>query len=328
MASADNIHFYRVAGFLFGVALADGFSRAEGASLPGYAVIDRLLPSFVPFRAVPEEGEKPLFVADVAASAEPAVGTASREAVVLEETSNDMGRATLFADGDRYTVELTSRPGAAACVMTADRRFESVVISADMADVFAGQALSSMLRIACSQAVLPHGAVSIHASAVLCGGRAYLFTGRSGIGKSTHSSLWLRTVPGATLLNDDNPFLRIENGRAVAFGTPWSGKTPCYRNEKAPVAGLVRLRQASENRFVPKSDVEAFSVLLPGCSAIRKDRRLYDCLCDTLVEMSEMIPVGILECRPDADAVAVCRKGLGLPEEPCGACAGNAGDLD
>lgn len=331
-----------MAGFLFGVALTGGFSRAEGASLPGDAVIDRLLPSFVPFRAVPAEAEKPLFVAEAAAgqtgdalrvhgaaSADHADRALSRESAVLETMSNDMGRMTLSADGDRYRVELTSgRSDAASCVMTADRRFESVGISMDMADALSGQALSSMLRIACSQALLAHGAVSIHASAVLYDGKAYLFTGRSGTGKSTHSSLWLRHVPGSTLLNDDNPVLRVAGGRVVAYGTPWSGKTPCYRNEQAPVAGLVRLRQADTNRFIPKSDVEAFSVLLPGCSAIRKDRRLYDCLCDTLAEMAAIIPVGILECRPDADAVAVCRKGLGLPEEPCVACAENAGDLD
>ena len=177
--------------------------------------------------------------------------------------------------------------------------------------ITAGMALSSMVRIAFSQAVLLHRAVAVHASAVCCDGMAYLFTGKSGTGKSTHSRLWLRHVAGTYLLNDDNPVLKLrDDGVVMAYGSPWSGKTPCYRNEGCPVSGLARLFQSEGNRFVPKTDVEAFAVLLQGCSVIRKDSLLYGSLCDTLAGMSSEINVGILECRPDKDAVTVCRNGL------------------
>ena len=62
--------------------------------------------------------------------------------------------------------------------------------------------------------------------------------GKSGTGKSTHSRLWLENVPGATLLNDDNPIVRLTLVGAIVYGSPWSGKTPCYKNESAPLAGV------------------------------------------------------------------------------------------
>ena len=134
-------------------------------------------------------------------------------------------------------------------VMQADRCFSVVSVFLHEEDKRAGHALSSLLRIAYSQAVLYWDAVSIHASAVFCENQAFLFMGKSGTGKSTHSALWLKYIPGTELLNDDNPTLRIVNGRVYAYGTPWSGKTPCYKPLSYPVGGMVRLKQAPANRF-------------------------------------------------------------------------------
>ena len=116
-------------------------------------------------------------------------------------------------------------------------------------------------------------------------------------------------LPGGYLEVDseiDNPILRIQDGQVVAYGTPWSGKTPCYRNLSFPVDGMVRLRQAQTNRFTPCRGTEAFIQLLPGCSVIRQDRRLYEALCDTLVKMADMVPVGRLDCQPDEEAARLC----------------------
>lgn len=87
-------------------------------------------------------------------------------------------------------------------------------------------------------------AIAIHSSTIECEGRAVLFLGESGTGKSTHTRLWQEHIPGARLLNDDSPIIRMYQGQATAFGSPWSGKTPCYRNISRPIAGIVRLSQA------------------------------------------------------------------------------------
>ena len=173
-----------------------------------------------------------------------------------------------------------------------------------------GEALSSMLRILYAQAALVRDAVSVHASCVSLEGRGYLFLGRSGTGKSTHARRWMEAFPGCRLLNDDNPVLRVEDGTVTAYGTPWSGKTPCYRNECAPVAGIVRLQQSPQNRFTPLCGPEAFAALLPSCSAVRRDARLQDALHDTLVRVAGLVPVGWLECLPDREAARLCLEEL------------------
>ena len=92
---------------------------------------------------------------------------------------------------------------------------------------------SLMLLYAFSSAC--KGVLEMHSSVVVNGGRGYLFLGKSGTGKSTHSSLWLKHIPGTMLLNDDNPILRLmPDGTARVFGSPWSGKTPCYKNLDFP----------------------------------------------------------------------------------------------
>lgn len=92
-------------------------------------------------------------------------------------------------------------------------------------------------------------AIAIHSSTIECEGRAVLFLGESGTGKSTHTRLWQEHIPGARLLNDDSPIIRMYQGQATAFGSPWSGKTPCYRNISRPIAGIVRLSQAPANEI-------------------------------------------------------------------------------
>lgn len=69
-------------------------------------------------------------------------------------------------------------------------------------------------------------AIAIHSSTIECEGRAVLFLGESGTGKSTHTRLWQEHIPGARLLNDDSPIIRMYQGQATAFGSPWSGQDP------------------------------------------------------------------------------------------------------
>ena len=72
---------------------------------------------------------------------------------------------------------------------------------------------------------------------------------RGNPGNCTHTRLWREHIPGAELLNDDSPIIRATDSEALVHGSPWSGKTPCYRNESCPIAAVVRLSQASHNRI-------------------------------------------------------------------------------
>ena len=184
-----------------------------------------------------------------------------------------------------------------------------------LADEDAGMVLCSMLRIMWSQAVLALGGISVHASAVVLGGVAYLFLGKSGTGKSTHSELWLRNFREAWLLNDDNPAIRVIDGKAFAYGTPWSGKKPVYIDKKVPLGGIVRLEQSQVNRMTLKEGLDAFLCIYPSCSALHRDPVQENRLCDTLEILSESVPVGLMECRPDDKAAIICHETI-LKDNP------------
>lgn len=290
-----NDCYYRVAGFLFRV------------SLPLFADAEKLLPSFAPFRCAGAVSEVPAF----SFTALPVPASLCGDAVcVLSESLNDMGHVRLYADNGRYYVEVNYTVGGAVHSMRTDAGFSEVCASVCWDDPQAGDVLTSMLRIVFSQAILFRNAISVHASAVYLDGQAFLFMGKSGTGKSTHASLWMKYFPGCGLLNDDNPVIRIVDGRVMAYGTPWSGKTRCYRNLSFQVKGIVRLKQAPANRFMSREDVDAFITLMPGCSVIRQDERLLNCLYDTLAMSVEKVKVGLLECLPDEEAARLCRDEL------------------
>jgi hypothetical protein len=147
-----------------------------------------------------------------------------------------------------------------------------------------------------------------HAAAVTLDGKGYMFLGKSGTGKSTHARLWLNNLQGVELMNDDNPAVRIKpDGTAVVYGTPWSGKTPCYRNVSAPVGGIVLLSQAPYNKITRLSGIGAYAAIVPSISGKRWDSKLADGLHDTENALATNIPVWHLDCLPDADAAHLCK---------------------
>lgn len=152
-------------------------------------------------------------------------------------------------------------------------------------------------------ATVGHDVTPVHSSAIVCNGRAVLFLGESGTGKSTHTRLWRENIAGSVLLNDDSPFIGFVDGRATAFGAPWSGKTPCYKQEQYPIAAIVRLSQAPHNAIRPLRSVHAIGALLPSLTpAFGYDDELQDRMLATLSKIISQVPVYHLECLPDAAA--------------------------
>ncbi len=152
-------------------------------------------------------------------------------------------------------------------------------------------------------AVAPHLASAVHASTIVVDGEAVMFLGESGTGKSTHTRLWRENMEGAVLLNDDSPFIAVVDGRHEAFGSPWSGKTPCYKNEHYPLRAIVRLSQAPHNVMRQLRGAHAVGALLPSLPpAFAYDKRLEGFMVDTLSAAIAAVPIYHLECRPDAEA--------------------------
>lgn len=163
--------------------------------------------------------------------------------------------------------------------------------------------LDNAIMIAFAFAGAYHRLLLIHASVPVVEGRAYLFQGKSGTGKSTHCRLWLDNIAGATLLNDDNPVVRLEpDGSVGIYGSPWSGKTHCYKQERAVAGGFLRLHQAPHNAIRPLSNIEAFASLLSSTSTMVWDKPSYTAICDTVNAVIAQVQSFDLECLPDAAA--------------------------
>lgn len=174
-----------------------------------------------------------------------------------------------------------------------------------------GAELRLALWLAYGAEALAHGRMALHASAVVYAGKAYLFLGESGTGKSTHTRLWREHIPGAWLLNDDSPVLQVgPQGAVTVWGSPWSGKTPCYINEGCPLGGLVRLVQAPHNEMRRLGTLAALASLHPSAPPEFARGPLYDKVVDLLAVLLRNYPVYQLECRPHAEAAHLAFKTL------------------
>ena len=103
-----------------------------------------------------------------------------------------------------------------------------------------------------------------HGSAIAADGAAYIFTAKSGTGKSTHAVLW-REMLGerAVMVNDDKPLLRVHpDGTATVYGTPWDGKHHLSHNIAVPVRAICILERAHENRIRRITKAEALPMLI------------------------------------------------------------------
>lgn len=106
--------------------------------------------------------------------------------------------------------------------------------------------------------LLKYNGMMLHASAVALEGRAYLFSGPCGMGKSTHTRLWQQVFgENAVVFNDDKPALRRLEDRWYAYGTPWCGKDGINVNMKVPLAGICFLKRGTENKIRRLNSMEA-----------------------------------------------------------------------
>lgn len=147
------------------------------------------------------------------------------------------------------------------------------------------------------------GRIPIHGSCIVNKGKAYIFLGESGTGKSTHTRLWRENIEGSVLLNDDSPIISAEEDGVWIYGSPWSGKTPCYKQERYPLQACVRLSQAPYNKIHKLPLLKAYAALHPSCPPeFAYDEVLYAGISESLDKILTSVGIYHLECLPDADA--------------------------
>ncbi len=285
---------YKVAGHIFALSLPDTCS------------IWPRLTQYDPFE-VPEDGTEPLFELELVKDEYAPVPEAELVYDVPTEEGETVIRLWRHASGWDFDMSPDKRIPCRSH-MRSNKDFSKGILMLDtrkVSDAMFGINNSLMLLFAFRTA--PLGTLEMHASMVGNSGKAYLFLARSGTGKSTHSSLWLEHIPGTELMNDDNPIVRVwPDGRIIAYGSPWSGKTPCYRNVEAPAGAFVRIRRCAENKITPLSLLESYALLYSSCSGFKADKTIADGLHATLEKIVTTAPCYVLDCRPDEEAARVC----------------------
>ena len=202
---------------------------------------------------------------------------------------------------------LISPPGGDYCgLLQTAPDFSTATIATRGDDGCRTFAVNNALMLMYAFASAEMGTLLVHASVIKNGGKGYLFLGKSGTGKSTHSSLWLKYIEGSQLLNDDNPIVRVFQDEVIVYGSPWSGKTPCYKNDSVPIGAFVQIKQEPENHICLNRPLQAFALLLPSISSMKWDKKVYGGVCDSVTRLIEKIPLYTLGCRPDKEAAEVC----------------------
>ena len=159
------------------------------------------------------------------------------------------------------------------------------------------------LWVAYGLMTLRRDTLAIHSSCIVYQDKAVLFLGESGTGKSTHTRLWREHIEGAVLLNDDSPMIRVEEGKVWAYGSAWSGKTPCYKQERYELVACVRLSQAPYNRIQKLSVLQAYGAIHPSCAPeFAYDDALYDEVSRIIGQILSVVPCYHLACLPDREA--------------------------
>ena len=158
--------------------------------------------------------------------------------------------------------------------------------------------------------LIDYDAFLMHAAALELDGEAYLFTAKSGVGKTTHAGLWLQEFgPKARMINGDKPICRFLDGKLYACGTPWCGKERLGNNIMVPVKAICFLERGVENRIRRMEEGEVIGrifhqLLMPGEEAAT-ERFL-----DMVDRMIAEVDCYLLQCNMHKEAARVAYEGM------------------
>ncbi len=223
----------------------------------------------------------------------------------------DMPRLEFYHNANRWIVFMAVHRDADCCarIESNEEWSDATLYLRDTAHDFAINN-ATMLLYAISG--LKYNVLEMHASVIIRGDYGYLFLGKSGTGKSTHSRLWQEAFDDAWLLNDDNPVIRIEKDGLYVYGTPWSGKTPCYKNKRSQVGAFVQLYQAPDNHIEECRPSKAFSLIYSSCSGLKFIPESRETLYDIIVQTVNRVKCYELYCLPNHDAAYLCCESVSI----------------
>lgn len=289
----DKCRYYRVADHIFSVIVPEEW--------------DTILTNYAPFVCM---GGDELFTLKVQNGL---VKEERLNHVFTDKSDEDMPRIEVYKkedDGWQLNISMY-RDSEVVCNLLTNADFTKATLYIGTEDVRFAIDNATMLLFAF--VTVHQMTLELHASVIKKEGKAYIFLGKSGTGKSTHSRQWLHAFEDAELLNDDNPILRMieDDGKLKVnvYGSPWSGKTACYKNDSAAVQAIIKLSQAPKNELRPLRLPEAYAYMLSSTSGLKILPETMDALYNSISTLIQAVPVYGLDCLPNTDAAITCYHG-------------------
>ena len=264
-----------------------------------------LLPSLLPFRT-DNTSEPLLFELIIDDNLQP-IAKEQRERIRAFETGNGETIVDQIKGGG-YQYIFKNNRNEPCCLLQCDEKFQHCKCALNGHYNMRCFGLSNALMLTYAYASSYKQTLLIHASLVRHHDKGYAFIAKSGTGKSTQVSSWLRYIPDCNLMNDDNPIIRVIDQKVFIYGGPWSGKTPCYRNVKAELGAITRIDRAQTNSIDREDPISAFASFLPSCASMKWDEAIYRRTGDIIAYIVERIPIYTLHCLPDKEAAILCHQ--------------------
>ena len=242
---------------------------------------------------------------------ESATEVVTRQFVRDVDTGNGITRVERYSDGG-YRFLIHSADGQECALLTSSADFTQCHCTLlARTEIWQSFALNNTMMLSYAFSTAAQETLLLHASVVRYQGKAYAFTAPSGTGKSTQVANWLRAIDGCDLINDDNPIIRMmPDGKPMLYGSPWSGKTPCYRNVEAPLGAVIKIERADSDYTTPLSPLQAFSTLITACSSMKWDEDIHDKTCQTISAIVGSTKMMTLHCTPHTSSAIVCKNAL------------------
>ena len=174
---------------------------------------------------------------------------------------------------------------------------------------FVKESGSCFFYLALDALLLHSGRGILHAACVQTDFGGILFSGPSGIGKSTQSALWCKNE-GARLLNGDRTVLSCENSVWRGFGSPYAGSSRVWINEGCDIRAVVMLEKSEKCSIKRLERAEAFRKVFSGMTVNRWDGDCVLAACDIAERIADEVPVFELFCTPDVRAVETLKSVL------------------
>ena len=147
--------------------------------------------------------------------------------------------------------------------------------------------------------------ILFHGSVIAVDGEAFLFTAKSGTGKSTHTALWRKKFgERAFMVNDDKPLIKICEDKAVVYGTPWDGKHHLSRNVSVPLKAVCILERSETNTIKQITKSEAYNMLIQQTHRSKNPQKLGHTL-QLIDDFAAKVKLYRLGCNMDMEAADV-----------------------